>query len=100
VVHGIQLFIGPGNVFVDPSYLFFFSLSDAGIRGNHIRGGPLEIPGGRGRGCENSPKKIRAKKNAWKKIRQRKKNRASKQQSVNSLEKKFLQRLNPAETRD
>ena len=69
MVHGIQLFIGPGNVFVDPSYLFFFSLSDAGIRGNHIRGGPLEIPGGRGRGCENSPKKIRAKKNAWKKIR-------------------------------
>jgi hypothetical protein len=50
--------------------------------------------------CENSPKKIRAKKNAWKKIRQRKKNRASKQQSVNSLEKKLLQRLNPAETRD
>jgi hypothetical protein len=31
-----------------------------------LRGGPLEIPGG---GGENSPKKIRAKKNAWKKIR-------------------------------
>jgi hypothetical protein len=63
---------------------------------NDLRGGPLEIPGGGG--GENSPKKIRAKKNAWKKfvqpLRQRKKNRASKQQSVNSLEKKFLQRLN------
>jgi hypothetical protein len=31
-----------------------------------LRGGPLEIPGGGG--GENSPKKIRAKKNAWKKI--------------------------------
>ena len=57
MVHGIQLLIGPGNVFVDPSYLFFFSVSDAGIRGNHIRGGPLEIPGGRGRGCVKIPPK-------------------------------------------
>jgi hypothetical protein len=31
-----------------------------------LRGGPLEIPGGGG-GAENSQKKIRAKKNAWKK---------------------------------
>jgi hypothetical protein len=60
-----------------------------------------------GRGGENSPKKIRAKKNAWKKIRaaitSEKKTANSKQQSRNSLEKKFLQRLNalkknPAET--
>jgi hypothetical protein len=29
-----------------------------------LRGGPLEIPEG---GGENSPKKFRAKKNAWKK---------------------------------
>ena len=36
-----------------------------------LRGGPLEIPGGGGGGGggENSPQKIRAKKNAWKKIR-------------------------------
>jgi hypothetical protein len=51
-----------------------------------------------GRGAENSQKKIRAKKNAWKKIRaaitSEKKSRASKRQSANSLEKKFLQRLN------
>jgi hypothetical protein len=33
-----------------------------------IRGGPLKIPGGGGGGGgENSPKQIRAKKNAWKK---------------------------------
>jgi hypothetical protein len=32
----------------------------------NVRGGPLEIPGRVG---ENSPQKIRAKKNAWKKIR-------------------------------
>jgi hypothetical protein len=52
-------------------------------------------------------RKQKAKKNAWKKIRaaitSEKKIRASKQQSTNSLEKKFLQRLNalkknPAET--
>jgi hypothetical protein len=42
--------VATGKVFVDPSYLFFFSVSDAGNRGNHIRGGPLEIPGGRGGG--------------------------------------------------
>jgi hypothetical protein len=34
-----------------------------------LRGGPLEIPEGGG-GGENSPKKIRAKKNAWKKFAQ------------------------------
>jgi hypothetical protein len=72
--------------------------------GNEFHG-PLEIPGGGWK----FPKKIRAKKNAWKKIRaaitSEKKIRASKQQSTNSLEKKFVQRLNalktnPAETWD
>jgi hypothetical protein len=59
------------------------------ITAHLVRGGPLEIPGGGG--GENSPQKIRAKKNAWKKIRaaiaSEKNNRASKRQSVNSLEK-------------
>ena len=60
-----------------------------------IKGRTIRNP--EGGGGENSPQKIRAKKNAWKKIR------ASKQQSANSLEKQFLQRLNalkknPADT--
>jgi hypothetical protein len=59
-----------------------------------LRGGPLEIPGG----VKIPPKKFVQRKMPGKKfaqpIRQRKKNRASKQQSANSLGKKFLQRLN------
>jgi hypothetical protein len=46
--------------------LIFFTTFDESVRVN-IRDGPLEIPGGGG--GENSPKKIRAKKNARKKIR-------------------------------
>jgi hypothetical protein len=48
--------------------LIFFTTFDESVRVN-IRDGPLEIPGGGGGGGENSPKKIRAKKKAWKKIR-------------------------------
>jgi hypothetical protein len=68
------------------------------------RGGPLEIPGG---GVKIPPKKFVQRNWSGKKfvqpLRQRKKIRASKQQSTNSLEKKFLQRfnalkINPAET--
>ena len=63
-----------------------------------LRGGPLEIPEGGG-GVKIPPKKFVQRKMPGKKIR------ASKQQSANSLEKKFLQRLhalkkNPADTRD
>jgi hypothetical protein len=51
-----------------------------------------------GRGGENSPKKFVQRKIPGKKfaqpLRERKKNRASKQQSANSLAKKLLQRLN------
>ena len=58
-----------------------------GPKGRTIRN-PEKEGGG---GGENSPQKIRAKKNAWKKIHAaittEKKNRASKQQSANSLEK-------------
>jgi hypothetical protein len=69
-----------------------------------LRGGPLEIPGG---GVKIPPKKFVQRKMPGKKfvqaLRQRKKIRASKQQSRNSLEKKFVQRFNalkkiPAET--
>ena len=54
---------------------------------------------GRGGGGENSPQKIRAKKNAWKKnsrshyVREKKIVQAN-SKVENSLEKKFLQRLN------
>ena len=59
-----------------------------------LRGGPLEIPGGGG--GVKIKKKICAMKNAWivQPLRQRKKICASKQQSTNILEKKFMQRLN------
>jgi hypothetical protein len=56
----------------------------------NVRGGPLEIPG---RVDENSPQKFVQRKMLGKKfaqpLRQRKKNRASKQQSANSLEKNY-----------
>ena len=64
--------VATGKVFVDPSYLFFLSVSDAGNRGNHIRGGPLEIPGGRGGGGGGGkipPKKFVQRKMPGKKIR-------------------------------
>jgi hypothetical protein len=55
-----------------------------------FRGGPLEIPGG---GLKIPPKKFVQRKMPGKKfvqpLRQRKKIRASKQQSTNSLEKKL-----------
>ena len=50
-----------------------------------LRGGPLEIP--EGGGVKIPPKNFVQRKMPGKKIR------ASKQQSANSLEKKFLQRL-------
>ena len=68
-----------------------------------FRGGPLEIPGG---GVKIPPKKFVQRKMPGKKfvqpLRQRKKIRASKQQSTNSLEKILAEvkciKKNPAET--
>jgi hypothetical protein len=64
----------------------------------YLRGGPLEIPGGGGGGVKIPPKKFVQRKMPGKKfvqpLRQRKKIRASKQPSTNSLEKKFVQSLN------
>jgi hypothetical protein len=71
-----------------------------------LRGGPLEIPGGGMKiQKKNSCKEKCLEKKFVQPLHQRKKIRASKQQSTNSLEKKFVQRLNalkknPAETRD
>ena len=64
---------------------------------HRLRDGPLEIPGGGG--GENSPPQNSCKEKCLENkfvqpLRQRKKIRASKQQSTNSLEKKFGQRLN------
>jgi hypothetical protein len=59
-----------------------------------LRGGPLEIPGGWGVKIPTKnfvQRKMPGKKFAQP-LRQRKKIRASKQQSANSLEKKILQR--------
>ena len=61
-----------------------------------LRGGPLEIPGGGWKFPQkNSCKEKCLEKKFVQPLRQsqRKKNRASKQQSVNSFEKKFLQRV-------
>jgi hypothetical protein len=62
-----------------------------------LRGGPLEIPGGGG-GGKIPQKKFVQRKMPGKKfvqpLHQRKKIRASKQQSTNSHEKKLVQRLN------
>jgi hypothetical protein len=84
--------------------LNIISIAVACLISSILRGGPLEIPGGGG--VKIPPKKFVQRKMPGKKfvqpLRQRKKNRASKQQSTNSLEKNSCRgkciKKNPAET--